>query len=454
MNPNKWKAVGVAILGLATILLVPIKATAQNQDCQNTLNKATAACNANQTKSDTIAYNLWQTNLLIDSINEVIAVKNDATTQAAAKAVCDTTLAGYLGVTGQSVGSCAQTKTLQDSSNATVYAQAQFNCLSSKSPTPQVCDCLADATYNFNIAQDQAAMVKCQSDAQNTHDDSCVPASQAIQAQADSLAQAAQGLADAKVTATYAQTTTLEDSYQTPLCKSAANTADANCELAADCASNPPPAINCCLDTAAENYNTAVQAAYAAFVAVVGPADAQYHHDNPMCSAVQADGDAIANALYTFTQANAQNTENTTIALAGDTKTQATATANNQYEENQAVCQCNNPTQQGTGYDKCISAAQLLQQASLNTANTAYALVANPNNPLGSAIVSFNTAVANALTALNATKAKDHTTQVSCSLSAILTFSNINNTQTAIYNIAENDAYWAYCDAYNACFGS
>jgi hypothetical protein len=88
------------------------------------------------------------------------------------------------------------------------------------------------------------------------------------------------------------------ENWQSQIQWDACNYSDSNCELGRDCSANPPPALNCCQDGCAENYNTAVHNAYASYINEVAGPYPGYIYQLDMAGTTQNYNDSEAARSY------------------------------------------------------------------------------------------------------------------------------------------------------------
>jgi hypothetical protein len=416
--------------------------------CWNTYLQQYNICTAAQVAADNGFYTTYQGIIFQDSITAATTVQNDYITETNAAGACWTALwksTGNPNIQGDT-GSCGNAYTLADIAALATYASAVAKC-NDTSANPAACACSFTATYSFTQAKDKATYNQCSSDAQNQCNNNCVPSAQAVQQQADSVAGATQNLADANAQANYSKSTTQQDGYTTPLCEYTANLTYDNCVNSVD------NQENCCFENAASAYNTAMQAAFTGLCNTLGPADAQYQHDYPLCSAQQSHDDAIAGATCTFTEANDLIVENTADGTANDLLTYTEALDKAQCTEDTANCVCTYPNDQSQ-QTTCTQAAQAKQNNSDLAAKAANILVTGvpPQNP-GSAYTTWynNNQAAEALK--SGTLAQDQNKCSGCQSAAIGTFNIAYDNATTTYNAQCGTAWNNYQAQLQNCNG-
>lgn len=420
--------------------------SSDDNGCWMTFTQQNNTCSTAQMRADSGYFATLLGKLAFDLADEQQTVQNDYVTYTNSWGDCNMTLWGFIGNPNivHDWGTCGRTKWTQNALALAAFQNAGANC--ANNTNPKACMCPYSAAYKFAQAQNAATATKCKADAQNQHDNSCVPVAQAVQAQADQDASANQGLADAKARADYSHDTTLEDGYTTPLCESTASTTYNNCVNSVDCKYNPS---NCCQDNAANAFNSAILSAYSGWIAAVGPADAQYQHDYPLCSAQQSHDDTVAIDLCNNKVSNANSVATTAIAAAGNAYTYTQAMDQATYTQAAANCVCNNPNDQ-TKQNDCTAAARQVQIDDDGAALVIYYSVANwpPADPVGSAYATWFTSNQSATNTETATFQKDLNTYQGCQTKAIAVFNTVYNRATVIYNnecAAAQDAYDSAC---------
>ena len=425
-----------ATLAIGACLTVPLLSYA---DCYSVYTNATAACDTAEQNTDTTAWNTYNA-LDANAWNTYnTTVAQDVITQTTAQAVC---LSTYYLATGDpnvfnDVGTCGAALVAADTVADNTYQQAVTAC-----GTNEQCICRAVTARDYSKNSASDAAWQCQQDHLNTYNQ-CVANSQATQHQGDRTAYAAYITSGGTAQANCYKTL-LSAIWTASRCNNQASTAYANCQL------NP----NDCSDKCKIDQNNDHLSAYNAFVDSYAPAAAQYEYDSMMCSVTQNHDDQVSYAQWGYTTDTANATFSYNQTLAWNLEQYTFLIDIDQKKRDEDLCTCNYTDD--THYNLCIATAEAAKTAADGNAVAAYQQKHNvpPANPTGDNWNTWNAAITDANTTLQAAYASHLLTEQTCVQNAANIANADYNSATRAYNNAINAADTKYNNCLQGCNGA